>query len=481
LRNFIVENRRFNINAENCNAKFILLKDSWNDYSYTTLHKLFYIKDRFKIEEIGYLKIGMVGQSEGQESIGEHEFSQLGDNYFSLGQDASYYENIRKLPDDDKILLLKGLKDIVFSDDVHRLAIKELVYEISLTRNIDELQIESFRRALLGYSHKFSYTMQVQFEQELLHFPVNVQSNFPTNIHVIIGENGVGKSHFLRTVAEKMCNGEVLLKELSRNRLNKENKIESVIYINFSAFDSDIDDLLELKGFNYLGLHKKDGGFLSQEFLANEFSYALLALHSVGKMSYVKSVFAPLKSISYMDDLVSFFIINASNKEQLESKYLALSSGHRIVLHTLVLLMDRLKHGAATLFDEPEIHLHPPLLAAFLQSLNILNDVNNGIMLVATHSPIVVQETPHSNVLCLMRIDKRMCFQKLNEATYGENVSRLTRTIFGLTEVGFYKNIERMVDENILNSISINDFNNELGSEAIAFAWVKLMRLNNEG
>lgn len=44
--------------------------------------------------------------------------------------------------------------------------------------------------------------------------------------------------------------------------------------------------------------------------------------------------------------------------------------------------------------DEPEEHLHPPLVAAFIRALSNLLTYRNGVGIVATHSPVIVQEVP---------------------------------------------------------------------------------------
>lgn len=47
-------------------------------------------------------------------------------------------------------------------------------------------------------------------------------------------------------------------------------------------------------------------------------------------------------------------------------KYLSrMSSGHAIVLFTITRLVDTVGEKSLVLLDEPEVHLHPPLLSAF--------------------------------------------------------------------------------------------------------------------
>jgi len=65
-----------------------------------------------------------------------------------------------------------------------------------------------------------------------------------------------------------------------------------------------------------------------------------------------------------------------------------LSSGHAIVLLTITRLVE-LDERSLVLIDEPEVHLHPPLLSAFVRALSDLLIELNGVAIVATHSPVM--------------------------------------------------------------------------------------------
>ncbi|MFD7630846.1 AAA family ATPase [Streptomyces sp. NPDC059851] len=62
-------------------------------------------------------------------------------------------------------------------------------------------------------------------------------------------------------------------------------------------------------------------------------------------------------------------------------------------------LIEHVAERSLVLIDEPESHLHPPLLASFIQTLSRLLTERNGVAVVATHSPpVVLQEVPRSCV-----------------------------------------------------------------------------------
>src|SRR5581483_11473983 len=93
------------------------------------------------------------------------------------------------------------------------------------------------------------------------------------------------------------------------------------------------------------------------------------------------------------------------------------------------------------LLDEPEAHLHPPLLSAFVRALSALLTNRNGVAIIATHSPVVVQEVPKNCVWKMRRSGAWVSMERPEAETFGENVGVLTREIFGLevTKSGFHR------------------------------------------
>lgn len=93
------------------------------------------------------------------------------------------------------------------------------------------------------------------------------------------------------------------------------------------------------------------------------------------------------------------------------------------------------------LMDEPEGHLHPPLLAAFTRTLSNLMQSRNGVAIVATHSPVILQEAPAACVWKVRRVGDVQFAERPTIETFGENVGTLTNSIFGLevTESGFHR------------------------------------------
>lgn len=165
---------------------------------------------------------------------------------------------------------------------------------------------------------------------------------------------------------------------------------------------------------------------------------------------------------------------NGTHPRQAAAKKLfqSLSSGHKIVLLTMTRLVEVVDEKTLVLMDEPEAHLHPPLLSAFIRALSELLINRNGVAIVATHSPVVAQEVPRSCVWKLRRNGTILAAERPDIETFGENVGALTREAFGLevTKSGFHKLISDAVSSMDSYDEIVEQFNQRLGGEAKAIA-----------
>ena len=109
-----------------------------------------------------------------------------------------------------------------------------------------------------------------------------------------------------------------------------------------------------------------------------------------------------------------------------------LSSGHAVVLLTITRLVELVDERTLVLMDEPEGHLHPPLLSALIRSLSDLLIKRNGVAIIATHSPVILQEVPASCVWKLERSGVIVTSERHRIETFGENVGTLTSEVFKL-------------------------------------------------
>ncbi|MEZ8372622.1 AAA family ATPase [Vibrio splendidus] len=437
---------------------------------------MYYIDKDKSLLEIGTVKIAKSDLKHLKRPLTNGYVKDMSTDYFSLGQDKSFYSALRDLPKSMGEKFLSMFNDVAFDREIWIKNQKNNALNDSLLRGITNLDVISYQRVFNGEQRKLDYCLTINNE-EPIHFQINHELPFKnSNIHAVIGNNGVGKTTFLKDLAKKIVRGDFECKIVSKVNIDELDEgieidyIEKVLFVSFSAFDNNIPKVRNKYNFEYLGLHDGDGGFKGPDILSEEFSESLKNLINGKKLRYIKKVLKPLRSVDYLDKNIDYFFDNVEELPKIVKMYTELSSGHRIVLHTLVLLMDSLHQGVVTLFDEPETHLHPPLLGAFLQSLQIICDTYNGLLIFATHSPIILQEVLSGNVLVLRRLDDDVTISRSDVVTYGQNVSKLTRTAFGYQNVGFHSTIRELVENKTLTKDNISTYNN-IGSEATKVAW----------
>jgi predicted ATP-dependent endonuclease of OLD family len=149
-----------------------------------------------------------------------------------------------------------------------------------------------------------------------------------------------------------------------------------------------------------------------------------------------------------------------------------LSSGHKIVLLTITKLVQVVGERSLVLIDEPEAHLHPPLLSALIRALSDLLTERNGVAIIATHSPVVLQEVPKECVWAIRRYGYQSTADRPDIETFGENVGVLTREIFGLevSKSGFHRALQEAVEQGLSYDEVLAQFNHRLGMEGRALA-----------
>ena len=140
------------------------------------------------------------------------------------------------------------------------------------------------------------------------------------------------------------------------------------------------------------------------------------------------------------------------------------------MLLAITRLVETVEERTLVIIDEPEAHLHPPLLSAFVRSLSDLLVDRNGVAILATHSPVVLQEVPRSCVWKVRRHGSVTNIQRPEIETFGENVGVLTREVFGLevADSGFHHLRSKAVQTLGSYEAVVRAFDGQLGGEARA-------------
>lgn len=473
----------------------ILLKwNNWNDYGYYTTFEMEYINEQGTYKEIGYVRIGYNGQEEGQGKkklyVG-YSFTELDSNSFSLGSDISYYINLNELEDYVKEFILKGLNDLAYNESFLQQFKDEPVVTQSLLRDISINTVRNqYNRVANGgvaltdynffyYKDKMSYSY--------INFNVIANSNPPTNIHTIIGSNGVGKSYMINNMINSVLDPENSSGKFIFNDYYNQHSdnFSDIIYINFSAFDNfeQLNDILNFEiNFNKIGLgNSKELENKYSVIFYNCLSYIINTNKDKLWVETIKhlnsdNVFANINIISILDSDLDDI------KDDILNIFENLSSGHKIILLTLTRLVELAQEKTLIFFDEPEMHLHPPLLSSFIRALSHLLINRNSVCIITTHSPIILQEVPSSCVYKYYRFGEETKFERPNIETFGENISVLTNEIFNLelTKSGYYQILENLVKDFNSYEEALVSIQGKLGFEGKAILRSLFFEKNNK-
>lgn len=142
-----------------------------------------------------------------------------------------------------------------------------------------------------------------------------------------------------------------------------------------------------------------------------------------------------------------------TNQEDIDKKlepiFEKMSAGQKIILLSIATLITEVEQYSLVLIDEPELFLHPPMISNYIRSISDIMRKKNGLCILTTHSPIIIQEIPKTCVKIIKGNNKDGISMETPEyETLGENLSTLTNTIFKLNqyESGFYQLIKDLVN-----------------------------------
>lgn len=346
----------------------------------------------------------------------------------------------------------------------------------------------------------------------------------PNRVIVLVGRNGSGKSTLLSRLAHVAFASPQnrKTKDIKKFGQLKPNSIGfmRIITISYSAFDSfmlpgigykDLEQITEDiesgKGrFVFCGLRDivaevKDDLSLSDaekinlgeierrsftrlksiDVLASEFSRLLVKIRSLDLLDLFELALEPLLSDpSFVDLNHQVLTLLTSTQKETSELFLRWSTGHKIALHVVASLVANTKPQSLVLFDEPETHLHPPLMAALMHSVRIVLTDLDAFCVVATHSPVLLQETLAQHVRYVRRIGDGLEIGTPKIETFGENVGILTYNSFGLTASS--TDYHQVLDLLVTGCISIEEieefFPNGLSGQAFAYVHAKFAEKN---
>lgn len=318
----------------------------------------------------------------------------------------------------------------------------------------------------------------------------------PSRLAVFIGDNGVGKSTILYRLVKILYAGvderEKILAESLGKVEPKDVGFSKLIMVSYSALDnftlpgsSNSEVLSILQGFDngfgrftFCGLrnvrseyekfidheNEKDGDWLHKAIDTDHLDNVDIKNISVLADDYATNISTIIQHENYTDNwnkLMNIFQRQSPifenfkvavhimlSQERMKTQFIKQSTGIKFILHSLSTLVCKIEQNSILLFDEPENHLQPPLLSLLLRALRIMAEKYKSLILVATHSPVILQETFSDNVTIVSRAGDRYSFRHPKIETYGENIGVITNEVFGLncSITGYYNAADMLWD-----------------------------------
>jgi predicted ATPase len=485
-----------------------LMRDAWDDYGLQTTFRAKVVTPD-GIVDAGTVKILHRDQQAGGTPI-ESEFTQLSDAYCSLGQTTSYYESLKSIGDERCNEVLHGLRDVV--QDAAILAEFEHTegFRTSLIRTSSAERALTDAPFLLrpssapqGDGAAEDVSCDVFTTVGGNHFTFELRfargGEIPGRFSVLIGYNGSGKTRLLANIAMLTATpqSDAGADEFVRKygRVLRRYTFGGTFAVSFSAFDD-----FEMPGINseerqmvsereeeyiYCGLRRlitndiedtilsetdKQIKLKSSREILDAFEQALSRIRgSDERRKMFVEALLPLSIEPSLSRLNLVSTLTDYDDSPLHFfKYL--STGHKIVINVVTQMTAHLQRKSLVLFDEPESHLHPPLLAALLKALRVILERTDSFCLTATHSPVVLQETPRRFVNVIRRNGPKTHVLAPQVETFGENVGTLTHEIFNLdnSKTDFHEVLATLAMDRNLNDIE-RLFGSPLGFQARSY------------
>lgn len=455
---------------------FKLTTDNWDDYSNKTLFYLHLFMSTNVSYRIGAIKI-MHKDNRTTSEIIPNQFTELADNEFcSLGQDLQFYTNLKEHLPEQYQSVLDSLNDVATNQGIAEMFENEQGFKNSLLRWSESEKVYRQARLVLedipiADPYKFIYNCKVDSADKEHSVEFNFKENevLPHRIIAIIGKNGTGKTQYLSKLAVALS-GQYRNEKGLGSFIPHRPPFTKVIAVSYSAFDKFLIPKNNRSfSYKYCGL-KDEKGFLNQAKLTEIYT------ESIGKIEYLnrqRQWYQVLSKIIQMDLLDIFYteLFENKNFEIFAQKGKGLlSSGQSILMYVITEIVANIKEESLILFDEPEMHLHPNAIANLIRMLHTLLEINNSYAILATHSPIIVQEIPSDYVYVFERFENTPIVRKLDIECFGENISTITQNVFDTIEVkGTYKDfLEKISEEKTFDEV-LEIFNGRLSFNASTF------------
>lgn len=363
---------------------------------------------------------------------------------------------------------------------------------------------------------KFSLTinsLESSFESIDFNFDVNRKVG-KSNISLLIGKNGVGKSHILKKLSEIVTgidNGKeempifhklIVMSYSPFETFYTKDEILDKLSIKYGGDDDDINKKsagrrrLHVNEYTYVGFKNNDGDFdLHHPAFFSAESIVKIANYDMENSWWVEktrlkilidtlSLGITFDKICIYDEFGEEVDINETiTPKKLKSKFdfakgivfkykgkkVSLSSGQRIYAYMLPAIVSEIEEESLLVLDEPELYLHPELEVGLIAMLQNLLEDTKSFSIIATHSSIITREVEKNSVVILRKDDCYTRVHKPTIETYGESIDLIISEVFDddMIKKPYQIEIDKVLKNGDVSASSITQF---VGDDALTFA-----------
>jgi ABC-type lipoprotein export system ATPase subunit len=407
----------------------VLEEDNWNDFGYLTLFHVRWFESSGKSIVLGDTKILQKGEVD--TAVPKH-FNELATKYCSLGQTIEYYEQIHDLGRVLQDQILKALRDIVAFPQIASAFEREEGFKTSLLRYSEAEQAfreggKILRDSPLGKKEQISFSYSAKLESASVPHDVDLcfgdDELLPCRIVGFIGKNATGKTWLLSQLASDISGDQTRKGQFHPRRP----AFGRVIAISYNALDRFRRPPRGQKTFSYqyCGIYDQQGRVIPRTGLLARISNSYKKLVKKDRKRSWERVLADV-----FDKHFATTCIECLETDTPGEPLNQLSSGQMILLTVLTELLASIAKNSLILYDEPELHLHPNAISSLIRSLARILSTFDSFAIIATHSPLIIQQIPAAYVRVFTRIENQTLIRELTEESFGENLSVLSETVF---------------------------------------------------
>jgi len=472
----------------------------WDDYGFVTTFKTYYVENS-EATLLGEIKVLADGSNDTSKYFAQHGIELksssdslnitsclLSEKVVSLPIKNEYYERLHSLLSTDRIeQYLNGICDAGYFIDNYEIYVNWKGFSLSLVRDGQSAEArikKGYRIALGNYSPDPVVEISIEtlgntFEPISFAFN-NEKGQNNSNINLLIGANGTGKSHILKHVTELLTGlaqgneiwpyfhklivvayspfenfysnkelaeslakskseGESLKGQLTTTRIKRLQKINKYSYVGFKnnagSFNTDwppeysIQCILQILDYDEENRWKESSRL---ELLVNTLQLSVKFDHLAIKLR--SGEILPLETGSQ-------YIQAHARKNELDLKSgihfirngvpVPLSSGQKIYSYIMPALVSEIERESLIILDEPELYLHPTLEVGLITMLRSVLSETNSYALIATHSAILAREVKSKGIRILRKKENSTAVSLPTFETYGESLDRILGEAFG--------------------------------------------------